>query len=194
MDVSDSELAQALIDERPWAPRAAVQRFSPLVRGVLRRGLGASQELEDAQQEVFLCVFRRVSSLRNLDALRGFVTGIALRTVLVERRRRKKRERMLLEEEPLGVDLEQSRATTAFRFAWARLEQMLGRLRERERLTFVLRFIERRTTSEVAEALSLSIATARRSFSRAWQRVTTWAARDPFLADYLARNLTLPLH
>lgn len=171
----------------------AMKRFSPLVYSVLKRGLGASPELEDVQQEVFMCVFRRISTLRDPVALKGFVMGIAFNLIFLERRRRKRRNRFQLEQ-PMVFDLQQGRAPSGSNLAWMRLERLLHRLRERERQAFVLRFIERRSTSEVADILGLSIATARRSFSYAWRRVTTWAARDPFLSEYFDRKLTLPLN
>jgi RNA polymerase sigma-70 factor, ECF subfamily len=193
MNWSEDELARALIEQRPGAADVAMKRFSPLVHTVLRRGLGTSSELEDVQQEVFMCVFRRISALRNPEALRGFVIGIAVNTVYLERRRRKLRNRVALEQ-PMTFDLLQSRASGGFSLAWMRLERLLCRLRERERVTFVLRFIERRSTKEVAATLGLSIATARRSFSYAWKRVTAWAARDPFLSDYFEHKVVLPLN
>lgn len=193
MELSEPELAVALIEQRPGAARVAVKRFSPLVHTVLKRGLGTSAELEDVQQEVFMCLFRRISTLRNPVALRGFVIGIAANTVLLERRRRKQRSRFALES-PMLLDLQQSRSSSSFSPAWMRLEGLLHRLRERERVTFVLRFIEKRTTREVATILGLSIATVRRSFSYAWKRVMTWAARDPFLSDYFERKLPASLN
>lgn len=193
MDVSDPELALALMEQRPEAPSLVLKRFSPLVRNLLKRGLGASSELDDVQQEVFMCVFRRIDTLRNPLALRGFVVGIALNTVLYERRRRKRRNRTTLEPEPARLERYEARETAVASFAWMRLEQLLCRLRERERKTFVLRFIEGRTTSEVAALLGLSEPTARRSFSYAWGRVSKWAERDPFLNDYFGQDLTLPM-
>jgi RNA polymerase sigma-70 factor, ECF subfamily len=192
-DLPEPELALALIEQRPGAAGVAVKRFSPLVHTVLRRGLGTSAELEDVQQEVFMCMFRRISTLRNPVALRGFIIGIALNVVLVERRRRKQRSRFTLEP-PMVFDLQQARSSSGFSPAWMRFERLLGRLRERERESFVLRFIERRSTREVANSLGLSTATARRSFSYAWKRVTAWAAQDPFLSDYFERKPHLPLN
>lgn len=192
-NLSEEELALALMQQRPDAARLAMKRFAPLVHNVLKRGLGVSAELEDAQQEVFICVFNRISSLRNPLALRGFVKGIAINTVYQERRRRKQRSRVALEQ-PMAFDLLQARSTAGFNLAWTRLEGLLGRLRQRDRASFVLRFLERRPTREVAAMLGLSIATARRSFSYAWKRVTAWAARDPFLSDYIDQHLVLPLN
>lgn len=192
-NTSDAELAQALIDQKPGAATEAHQRFTPLVRGVLKRGLGSTQELEDVEQEVFMCLFRRVPTLRDPLAIRGFVIAIAANTVLFERRRRKKRNRLQLEPNPMRLDLAHARESTASSFAWLRLGRLLRRLKERERATFMLRFVERRTTSEVARAVGISEPTARRSFGYAWERMNTWASRDPFLADYFVHDLSMPL-
>lgn len=140
-----------------------------------------------------MCLFRRVPTLRDPLAIRGFVIGIAANTVLFERRRRKKRNRLQLEPNPMRLDLVQARETTASSFAWLRLERLLRRLKERERATFMLRFVERRTTSEVARAVGISEPTARRSFAYAWERMNAWASRDPFLADYFVHDLSMPL-
>ncbi|MDF3070138.1 MAG: polymerase sigma factor [Polyangiaceae bacterium] len=193
MNMTEPELALALMEQRPGAARVAMKRFSPLVHSVLKRGLGASPELEDVQQEVFMCVFRRISTLRDPVALKGFVMGIAFNIIFLERRRRKQRSRVSLEQ-PMVFDLQQGRSTTGMHAAWMRLESLLARLRERDRAAFVLRFIERRSTNEVATMLGLSVATARRSFSYAWKRVTAWAERDPFLAEYFDRKLKLRLN
>lgn len=193
MNMTEPELALALMEQRPGAAWVAMKRFSPLVHHVLKRGLGESQELEDVQQEVFMCVFRRISTLRDPVALRSFVIGIATNLIFLERRRRKRRSRVALEQ-PMVFDLQPGRSMAGMSFAWMRLEGLLLRLRERDRAAFVLRYIERRSTNEVAAMLGLSIATARRSFAYAWKRVTTWAERDPFLADYFDRKLKLPLN
>jgi RNA polymerase sigma-70 factor (ECF subfamily) len=192
-DMTEPELALALMEQQPGAARLAMKRFTPLVHSVLKRGLGASQELEDVQQEVFMCVFRRISTLRDPVALRGFVMGIAINIIFLERRRRKQRNRVSLEQ-PMVFDLQQGRSTTGMNLAWMRLEALLGRLRDRDRAAFVLRFIEKRSTNEVATMLGLSIATARRSYSHAWKRVTTWAERDPFLSEYFDRRMKLRLN
>jgi uncharacterized protein YjcR len=70
-------------------------------------------------------------------------------------------------------------------FAFVRFTRLIRKLAERERATFVFRFIEGMTVAQIAQALNVSEPTARRSFSRAWARMQKWAARDPFLNDYL---------
>ena len=53
-------------------------------------------------------------------------------------------------------------------------------------MSFVFRFVEGMSAEEVAQALGVSVPTARRSFTRAWQRVTYLAQLDPFLEGYVS--------
>lgn len=192
-DGSDAELVAALAEGHLDAFRAAWRRFSPLVGRVLRHALGPD-ELEDAQQEVFSCLFQRVGTLRDPQALRPFVLAITWNTVKYERRRRRRRARLTLLAEPADLNLA-GREQTASNLAFVRFVGLLRKLAERERNTFVCRFVEGMTVAQVAIALNISEPTARRSFSLAWARVQKWAARDPFLQDYVHRQaLASPRH
>lgn len=191
IDVSDAELVTALTEGRPEAFRTAWERFSPLVGGVLRHALG-SDELEDVQQEVFSCLFRRVGTLRDPLALRPFVIAITLNTVKYERRRRRRRARVALIPDPAQLNVP-GRDQPASNLAFCRFTRLVRKLAEREQATFVCRFIEGMTVAQIARAMNISEPTARRSFSRAWARMQKWAARDPFLNDYLyGRRRILP--
>jgi RNA polymerase sigma factor (sigma-70 family) len=69
--------------------------------------------------------------------------------------------------------------------ALMRVEGLLQQLRERERAAFVLRFVQGMTSKEVADTLGVSLATARRRFSRAKARLNALAGRDVFLTSYV---------
>jgi len=183
VEVSDAELVAGLTEGRPEAFRTAWERFSPLVGGVLRHALG-TDELEDVQQEVFSCLFRRVATLRDPLALRPFIIAITLNTVKYERRRRRRRARVSLMPDPAQLNLA-GRDQPASKLAFDRFTRLIRKLAEREQATFVYRFIEGMTVAQIARAMNISEPTARRSFSRAWVRMQKWAARDPFLNDYL---------
>jgi RNA polymerase sigma-70 factor (ECF subfamily) len=191
IELSDAELVTALTEGRPEAFRTAWERFAPLVGGVLRRALG-TDELEDVQQEVFSCLFRRVSTLRDPLALRPFVIAITLNTVKYERRRRRRRARVALIPDPAQLNVP-APDQPASNLAFVRLTRLVRRLAERDRTTFIYRFVEGMTVTQIAEAMHISEPTARRSFSRAWLRMQKWAAGDPFLNDYLlSRRRALP--
>ncbi|MEO6599255.1 MAG: sigma-70 family RNA polymerase sigma factor [Polyangiaceae bacterium] len=182
--VSDAALVRALNEGHPDAPGVAVKRFSPHVKSALWQAFRHVDELQDLEQEVFLCLFRELRTLREPSLLRAFVLGITLNTVRAERRRRHKRGIIRLEGDMDSVEVAGVNGQVVARYALMRLERVLLRLRKRERRSFVLRFVEGMGLSEVAVALGISLATARRSVSRAFQRVQLWASRDPYLNDY----------
>ena len=79
VDATDVDLARALIANDAEAHRVAWHRFSSLVRGMVRRVCRHRVDCEDIVQEVFFCLFRRVHTLRDPVALRGFVIAVTLR-------------------------------------------------------------------------------------------------------------------
>ena len=97
---TEAALAQALIGGYPDAPALAWRRYYPLVRGMLRRGLGAGDDLDDVVQDVFLSLFRCARALRKHEALRPFVIAITRHTLLRERRRRMRRRQFASEYGP----------------------------------------------------------------------------------------------
>src|SRR5436190_12252313 len=89
---SDVALVDALRRREPQAELAAWNRFSLGVDRTLRRLIGPGPDREDLLQEVFLRFFRRIGTLREPGAVRGFLTGICVHVVHAEilgRRRRR---------------------------------------------------------------------------------------------------------
>lgn len=185
VEVDNATLARALIDGAPDAPRLAWDRFAPLVRRIVQRSLGPEHDAEDVVQEAFLCLFSRVHTLRDPAALKAFIISITVLTTRREIRRRKLRRWVGLTEADDMPDLRVVSDEADSREALTRFYRILDRIRTRDRTAFVLRFIEGMEVADVAEAMGVSVPTARRCFTRAWQRVSFFAKRDPFLADYL---------
>ncbi len=184
-EADDTGLARALIDGAPGAARLAWNRFSPMVRRIVQRSLGPEHDAEDVVQETFLCLFNRVHTLREPGALKAFIISITVLTARREIRRRKLRRFVGLSHAAEVPDLRVVSDGDDSREALGRFYRILDRVRSRDRAAFVLRFIEGMEVSDVALALAVSVPTARRCFTRAWQRVSFLAKRDPFLADYL---------
>jgi len=92
VDEDDLALVLALRRGDAGAVLEAWTRFSPRVDGTLRRMLGPAGEREDLLQEVFIRFFRRVGTLREPSAVRGFLTGICLRVVQGEIAGRRRRQ------------------------------------------------------------------------------------------------------
>ena len=186
-EADDATLACALIEKNQAAPRVAWTRFAPLVRRILRRSLGPQHDVEDIVQDVFMCLFERVHTLRDPVALKAFVIAITVRTARYEIRRARVRRWVGLSRTAELPDLRVVNADTSSQHALIHFYRALNRINERDRTAFVLRFIEGMEAAEVAAALDVSVPTARRCFTRAWERVTFFAQRDPFLVDYLSK-------
>jgi len=153
---------------------------------MLRRTIGGGSETEDVTQTVFVCLFRRVHTLRDPEALRAFVIGVTLRVAREElRRRRKHSERARRSSEPIQSDTLGVAGDAVPKHAFANLCRLMERLKYTERAAFVMRFVHGMETAEIAAALNISEPMARRFFSRAHKLVSKWARHDPFLIDYL---------
>jgi RNA polymerase sigma-70 factor (ECF subfamily) len=180
----DTAVARALLEGQPGAPAVAWDRFSPLVRGLLRRSLGPGADVEDHVQEVFLRFFREIPRLREVSAVRSFLVGITVRVARSELRRRRVRRWLRLTDDGVLPETAAPSSEVA-REALARLYALLDGARDEDRLAFVLRHLEGLELTEVAAGLGVSLATAKRRLAR----VTTWIraqmAGDPVLADYL---------
>jgi RNA polymerase sigma-70 factor (ECF subfamily) len=183
--VDDAALARALIGRHPDAPRAVWTRFAPIVRGLVRRSLGPDHSVEDLVQDVFATFFAKPERLREPAALRAFLISMTLNNVSYELRRRRVRRLVGLSQSSELPDIRVVESNPDAREALVRFYRILDGIRTRDRLAFVLRYVEGMEVADVARAMKTSVPTARRCFSRAHQRVSLLASRDPFLAEYL---------
>ena len=183
--VEDADLARALVDRHPDAPRAVWSRFAPLVRRIVRRSMGPDQGVEDIVQDVFATLFAKPERLREPAAFRAFIISITLHNVSYELRRRRVRRWVGLSPTSELPDIRVVESNPEAREALVRFYRILDSVRTRDRMAFVLRYVDGMEVAEVAKAMDTSVPTARRCFTRAYKRVALLASRDPFLADYL---------
>jgi RNA polymerase sigma-70 factor (ECF subfamily) len=184
-ETGDAELVRRAIDGDSGAAAAIWARYIVLVRTILRRGLGTN-DVDDISQEVFINLYRSLSDLRDCKSLRSFIIGITLHLAGTELRRR--RARAWLRLTPTGslsdYDVPACDDPEARR-ALARLYRILDQLGTRARLAFILRYIQGMELTEVAEALRISLATAKRQLARASSRVFLLVKGDAALTEYL---------
>jgi len=173
-----TRLGRALIRHEPWAARAVMDRFQPSVQRLLGRMLGAGTDVEDVSQEVFLRLFARIDALEEPAALRAYLHSIAVRVGCWELRRRAVRRAVSLSESGNLPEPPQAVVDDRVQTELLRLGELLSELGSVERRAFVLRRIERRTFNEIADALGVSVSTAKRRVSRVLTRVERVLERE----------------
>jgi RNA polymerase sigma-70 factor (ECF subfamily) len=185
---TDAELIAAYRRDEEWAAEGLWDRFAPLVRRILARGLGPGHDVEDLVQESFIRLYRKLPGLREPEACRGFVITITTRVLQTELRNRWLRRWLGLSEDGTVPDRPADAADHEARDALVRFYRLLDRLGAQQRMVFVLRHIEGLELMEVAEAAGVSLATVKRWLPRLARRLHVQAARDPVLRNYLTET------
>jgi RNA polymerase sigma-70 factor (ECF subfamily) len=160
------------------------QRFSSEVNRLVWRLLGADPDHNDLVQQVFVKVLTNSHRLREPDRLGAWVQSITVNTVYEELRRREVRRIFLREwREPaiypnLVHDVE-------VRDFLVQSKTIIEKLPAKERVVFMLHFVEGRTLAEVAELMDYSLATAKRRLSAANRRFESLLGKNPDLRRLL---------
>jgi RNA polymerase sigma-70 factor (ECF subfamily) len=183
--LGDAELAQAAARGDVEAVGVIWDRYSALVRSVLRGAIGPDSAVEDLLQEVFIVFLRCASDLRDASALRAFLIAVAVRLVTVELRRRRVRRWVTLSPTDEMPDSTVSPRDFAGLETLRGLYRLLERMPNRRRLAFVLRNVQGLEIAEVAKALDVSESTAKREVSRAKEVIRVRCRTEPSLWQYL---------
>jgi len=186
--LGDGEIVAAVARGETAALGVAWDRYSHVVRAVIRSNLGVDAAVEDLLQEVFIALLKSAAELRDPSALRPYLVGVASRLVLVELRRRKVRRWVTLTPEGTLPDLPAPPRDLDGELALRALGRLLDSLPARRRVAFVLRQVHGLEVAEVAAALEVSESTAKREVARARRFVIARARRaEPALWDYVQR-------
>ena len=159
------------------------QHFDFVWRSLRRLGV-APTDLEDAAQDVFVVVHRRLSDVTKPESLRAWMLSIVIRVVRDHRRSLRRKDPGQRLGTP-NVDLDQlpdprgnNPCAAAEQADSVRLlYQMLGELDDAKREVFVLAELEEMTEIEISEALGENVNTvhsrlraARKAFDQAVER------------------------
>lgn len=184
-------VAGALRGDR-WAEREIWYRHAPMVYGLLRRSLSSRHDPDDLVQEVFLRVFRRLSTLENTAALRSFIYSVGVRVVCEEIRHfqvlQRTRDQLVLiapGSRDGGADLEA-------RDGLARLQHLLDGMKDKHRAVFVLRHVEGMELLEIAAGLGISLASVKRYLIAALRVIEDAVAADEGLRASLGLSAPRP--
>jgi RNA polymerase sigma-70 factor, ECF subfamily len=180
----DATLARAASAGDPRATGVLWDRFSPLVRRVLRRTLGPQAEVEPLLQQVFVRVVDQLGTLPESAQLRPFVVAVTARVLVVELRRHRMRRFLRLRSPWHDADCTPAAADATTRSALASLYDVLDQLDADARLAFTLRHFEGLPITELASATDASVSSAKRRLARASLRVQAALGSDAAFKAY----------
>ena len=183
--VGDAALVAAFRRGDPAAGGALYDRHADHVHRVLRRILGPTDELPDLAHDVFLRALRALDRVEDPDALKGWLTTIAVhvaRTAIVRRKRRSWLWFLPPERLP---EVDSGAASADVLDAFRATHAVLETLPVDERIAFALRFVDSMELTEVAAACGTSLATIKRRLARATEKFTAEARRHPALEPWL---------
>jgi RNA polymerase sigma-70 factor, ECF subfamily len=179
----DVQLVQALRARRPDAAGILWDRYSRLVRRVVQRAFGpSSSDVDDLVQDVFMRVFNHVDTLREPEALRGFILTVTSSIIASEMRRRKVRRFLGLTRGGDLPDVPGLVRDDDSRELLTRVYAVLDRAPTEERMAFVLHNLEGLELVDVARSLEISVATVKRRITRVQDRLSRAVRSDPEFA------------
>ncbi len=140
--------------------RSLVREHAEYVWRALRH-LGVSEaNVEDASQDVFVVVHRRLGDFRGDSSIKTWIYGICVR-VASEYRRRARVIREVPEAEPPALaEPARQDAQLETRQSLERLARILDQLDDEKRAVFVLYELEELTMTDVAKAVDCPLQTA----------------------------------
>ncbi len=162
--LADSELVVRARSGTEAARAMLYERHAKRVLGLLVRLLNCRADAEDAAQDAFLEAFRDLPRLRDPGGFGAWLTRIAVSHAHRRFRKRKLLGLVGLADAPDATldTLLDPAASPEVRAEWTLLQRQLDRLPLEVRSAWVLRYVEGHELTEVADALSISLATAKR--------------------------------
>jgi len=176
--LGDADLVALLLREPSSAAAKLYDRYASLVNRLVWRLLGADADHDDLVQQVFCKVIEHVGKLRDPSRLGAWVQRTTVNTVYEELRRRKIRRLFLRERTRAELHPDLTR-DAEIRDLLLCAQTLLGRLPAKERIVFVLHFVEGYSLADVADLCGFSLRTAKRRLGAANDRFRKLTAEHP---------------
>src|SRR6266436_8638343 len=137
------------------------------------RILGNSTEAEDLTQDVFVLVFRKLSSFRGESAFTTWLHRLTVNQVLMHVRKKHVKKEQLTEdgEMPVGIVVDRNRFNRSPVLDRLALDEAIVQLPRGYRMVFLLHDVEGLEHSEIASLLGCSIGTSKSQLHRARMRM-----------------------
>jgi RNA polymerase sigma-70 factor, ECF subfamily len=169
---SEATLITLVRQKHQVAFKRLYDKYLPMVYGLCLRLTGSSGMAEEATQEVFIQVWRKIGTFAGDSSFKTWLHSLATNTTLTYLRKQKSwRQRMIGRDdyEELAEGLVANSPTEI-----DDVQYWLGRLPERARLVFVLHAIEGYRQENVAKVMGISVGTVKAQFHRARNLLQTW--------------------
>lgn len=168
--------------------RMLFRRFSVEVNNLVWHLLGADADHNDIVQQVFFKALRNWRSLREPERLGGWIRTIAVNTVYQELRRREASRSFVRTMPRPATHCDLVREVEARDFLRTAMK-IIELLPPKERIVFLLRFVDDRPIEEVAELCEVSLGTVKRRLRRAEERFQKLAESNPEVEAFVASQL-----
>lgn len=173
----EADLVRDAITGRRSAQHALYERHYARVRTRIARLLGRSSEVDDVLQDTFVSAFRDLDQLTDATRFSSWVCGIAVHQVHRRLRRRHLLSRLGFvrdPDEPTLHDAVDPSAGPETQLLLKQLDTALHVLPPRQRVAWILRYIEGCQLEEVAAHCQTSLATTKRDLNHAEAHLTAW--------------------
>jgi RNA polymerase sigma-70 factor (ECF subfamily) len=184
---SDLALGLKMLEDPVATASELHARFTADVNRLVWRLLGADPDHNDIVQQVFYKVMLHGRRLRDPSRLGAWVQSITVNTVYEELRRRDVRRLFARDSEHVELHSDLVRDVES-RDLLLRAKCVIDKLPAKERIVFLLHFVEERPLLEVAELCGYSLATAKRRLNAANRRFQLLVARNTDLLGLLMRR------
>lgn len=191
-EMSDSDVARALMAGESWALGETWRRMAPMVLKLAQRCLGSKSEAEDVAQEVFYRVFRKVDKLQDPASLRSYVYSFSIRVLKGELRRRRRRAWLSFGRSETLENVHSQPPEVDARDTLRSFHHLLDRLSPDDRLIFILRSMESMTVEEVAVYMNTSPSSVKRVLTRVTARLSRMIEAEPGFAEFVDQGERSP--
>jgi RNA polymerase sigma-70 factor (ECF subfamily) len=169
--LSDQTLIQRCLDGHADDYRLLIDRHASAVRGLLRQRLADGHATEDAAAETFARAYFLLDRLRQPDAFRSWLLGIAER---IARERRRQRHPIVGQIDERAIDPAEARP----RDGDHDLQRAVQALPERARQIVRLRYVADMSCRQIAAHLNVPLGTVTKQLSRAYVLLREALAND----------------
>ncbi|MDE0485329.1 MAG: sigma-70 family RNA polymerase sigma factor [Candidatus Poribacteria bacterium] len=186
----DVQLIQKILSGDNRAFNTLVQKYEKNVHAFVWRKIGDYHYAEEITQDTFLQVYKKLSTLKDINRFSGWLYAIANRLCVAWIRKQKPTMQSLESTSVKAVDnlayeryVSEQQELEATERCYAIAEDLLKKLPESERTVMMLYYLDEMPTKEISKFLGVSVNTITSQLQRARKRLKT--DQDILIQDFL---------